>query len=168
MVEFEWPEFRPEDLLRALVAHGVDFVVVGGLALVFHGSTRITQDLDICHSTEPANLHALGETLIELEARLFGIEADVPFVPDARTLERTEILTLSTRLGKLDLLAQPSGAPPYSELRARAEVIAVGSFAIRVAGPDHLIAMKRAAGRTKDLADIEELEAIADIRRSRT
>jgi len=163
----EWPEFRPGDLLGVLVAHGIDFVVVGGLALVFHGSTRITQDLDICYSTEPTNLHVLGEALVEMEARLFGIEDDVPFVPDSRTLGKTEILTLSTRLGKLDLLSRPSGAPPYSELRHRAERITVGSFAILVAGPEHLIAMKRAAGRTKDLADIEELEAIADLRRTR-
>lgn len=161
----EWPDFRPGDLLSVLVAHGVDFVVVGGLAAVFHGSTRITQDLDITYSTEPANLEVLGEALIGLEAKLFAIEEDVPFVPDARTLSQTEILTLATRLGKLDLLRSPSGAPPYPVLRARAELITAGDYAVRVARTDDLIAMKRAAGRAKDLADIEELEAIADVRR---
>lgn len=161
----EWPDFRPGDLLSVLVAHGVDFVVVGGLAAVFHGSTRITQDLDITYSTEPANLEVLGEALIGLEAKLFAIEEDVPFAPDSRTLSQTEILTLATRLGKLDLLRSPSGAPPYPVLRARAELITAGDYAVRVARTDDLIAMKRAAGRAKDLADIEELEAIADVRR---
>lgn len=162
----EWAEFRPEELLGVLVAHGVDFVVIGGLAVVFHGSPRITQDLDICYSAEPGSLEVLGSALTEMEARLFGIEEDVPFVPDARTLARTEILTLATRLGKLDLLSSPSGAPSYAELRRAAELITVGSFAVRVASPDHLIAMKRAAGRTRDLADIEELEAIIDLRQA--
>ncbi len=153
--------------MQVLVSHGVDFVVIGGLAVVFHGSTRITQDLDLCYSTEPVNLEMLGSALKNLEARLFGVEEDLPFVPDARTLHGTEILTLATRLGKLDLLRAPQGAPSYAKLRDQAETIDVGSFAVRVARPTDLIAMKRAAGRTKDLADIEELEAISDLRRKR-
>lgn len=160
-----WQEFHPQEMLRALVGSGVDLVVVGGLAAVFHGSTRITQDLDLCYSTEPANLQVLGAVLVDLEAGLFGIEEDVPFVADARTLKGTEILTLSTRLGKLDLLRSPDGAPSYERLRERAELVTVGDFAVRVAAVDDLIAIKQAAGRTKDLADVEELEAIRDLRR---
>jgi len=162
-----WPEFRPAEILQALVAQGVDFVVIGGLALVFHGSTRITQDLDICYSSAPANLEVLGLALQDLDAKLFGVEEDLPFVPDARTLQGTEILTLTTRLGKLDLLRAPGGAPPYPDLREHSELISTGSFAVRVARPDDMIAMKRSAGRAKDLADIEELEAISGLRRKR-
>ena len=163
----EWRDFRPGDLLAVLVAHGVDFVVVGGMAAVFHGSSRITQDLDITYSTEPANLQVLGGALIGVDAKLFTVEEDLPFVPDARTLSQTEILTLATRLGKLDLLRAPAGAPSYSDLRSRAELVTLGEYAIRVAQTADLIAMKRAAGRAKDLADIEELEAIADMDRGR-
>lgn len=163
----DWPAFRAADILGVLVSHGVDFVVVGGLAVVFHGSTRITQDLDVCYSTEPANLEVLGRALIELDAKLFGIEEDVPFVPDAKTLERTEILTLATKHGKLDVLRLPGGAPPYPALRENAELVETGGLAIRVASPEDLIAMKRNAGRNKDLADIEELEAIVDVRKRR-
>ena len=161
----DWPAFRAADILAVLVAHGVDFVVVGGLAVVFHGSTRITQDLDVCYSTEPANLEVLGAALLELEAKLFWIDEDVPFVPAAKALARTEILTLSTQHGKLDLLRSPSGAPPYPTLRQSAELVQAGGFAVRVASPSDLIAMKQGAGRAKDLADIEELEAIVDMRR---
>ena len=163
----DWPAFRAADILAALVSHGVDFVVVGGLAVVFHGSTRVTQDLDVCYSAEHANLEVLGSALIELEAKLFGIEEDVPFVPDAKALGRTERLTLTTKHGKLDLLRAPGGAPPYGTLRERAELVQAGGFAVRVASPEDLIAMKESAGRTKDLADIEELEAIIDLRRRR-
>ncbi len=161
----EWSDFRPADLLGVLVAHGVDFVVVGGLAAVLHGSSRITQDLDVTYSTEPANLDVLGRALLGIEAKLYGIAEDVPFVPDGRTLAQTELLTLSTRLGKLDLLHRPAGAPPYADLRARAQLVTAGDFAVRIASTEDLIAMKRTAGRAKDLADIEELEAIADVRR---
>jgi predicted nucleotidyltransferase len=161
----DWPAFRAADILGVLVSHGVDFVVVGGLAAVFHGSTRVTQDLDVCYSTEPANLEVLGRALIELQAKLFGIEEDMPFVPDAKTLQRTEILTLATKHGKLDVLRSPSGAPPYSELRENAELVEAEGLAIRVASPVDLIAMKQSAGRAKDLADIEELEAILDVRK---
>ena len=161
----DWPAFRAADILGVLVAHGVDFVVVGGLAVVFHGSTRITQDLDVCYSAEPANLEVLGRALLELEAKLFGTDEDVPFTPDAKALGRTEILTLATKHGKLDLLRSPRGAPPYPKLREGAELVQAGDFAIRVASPEDLIAMKQSAGRAKDLADIEELEAIVDVRR---
>jgi len=163
MVE-RWVEFRPSEILGSLVARGVDFVVVGGLAAVFHGSARITQDLDICYSPDPANLEVLGAALAEMNARLYGIDEEVPFVPDAGALAATEIVTLATDLGKLDLLRSPSGAPPYPALRDGATRVTTGAFAVSVASPQHLIAMKRAAGRAKDLADVEELEAIEALR----
>lgn len=160
-----WSPFNPAELLGVLVGHGVDFVVVGGLAAVLHGSARITQDLDVTYSAEPASLEVLGQALLDLDAQLYGIGEDVAFVADARTLAGTEILTLATRLGKLDLLRAPSGAPAYEVLRSRAQLVNAGDLAVRIADTDSLIAMKRSAGRAKDLADIEELETIADVRR---
>jgi hypothetical protein len=163
-VSERWPAFNPAEILGSLVARGVDFVVIGGLAAVFHGSARITQDLDITYSPEPANLEMLGGALLDMNARLFGIEEDVPFAPDARSLASTEILTLATDLGKLDVLRSPSGAPRYPELRDAAVLVPLEAFAVRVASPAHLIAMKRATGRPKDLADVAELEEIQALR----
>ncbi len=104
-----WPDFRPTALLKRLVAHGVDFVVVGGIAMVGHGSARVTQDLDICYATDAGNLDALGAALAALGAKLRGVEEDVPFLPDARALRRTTILTLDTSDGPIDLLVRPVG-----------------------------------------------------------
>ena len=60
-------------ILAALVGRGVDFVVIGGIASVLHGSARNTFDLDICFSVEPANLGVLGAVLTEvLQARLLA------------------------------------------------------------------------------------------------
>ncbi|HEX8857138.1 MAG TPA: nucleotidyl transferase AbiEii/AbiGii toxin family protein [Thermoleophilaceae bacterium] len=158
------PEFDPRALLEALTRRGVDFVVVGGFAAVVHGSPRLTQDLDITYATDRVNLAALAEVLLELGARLRQVDEDLPFEPDERALARTEMLTLTTSAGALDLLAKPAGAPAYARLRERAERVDLGGMAVLVASIEDLVAMKRAAGRAKDLADIEELEAIRRLR----
>jgi predicted nucleotidyltransferase len=159
-----WPDFSPVALLQALVARGVDFVVVGGIAMVAHGSARLTRDLDVCYSSDPTNLDVLGAALVELGATLRGVDEPVPFVPDGRTLRRTTILTLDTRDGPIDLLMQPSGAPPYDELRARADRLEIEGVGVLVASLDDLTAMKAAAGRPKDQLDLQELEAIRRLR----
>jgi predicted nucleotidyltransferase len=153
------------NLLGALTRRGVDFVVIGGVAAVIHGSPRNTFDLDICFATDGANLEALGQVLVEVGATLRGVEEDAAFVPDAASLRRVQVLTLATEFGTLDVLAQPNGAPRYEALRDRAERVDVGGLFVRVASVPDLIAMKRAAGRHKDLADVAELEAIARLRR---
>jgi hypothetical protein len=160
------PDFRPTELVRRLAEAKVDFVVVGGIAVVVQAHARYTDDLDICYSTDDANLERLGSALVDLGATLRGISEDLPFVPDARTLRQTQILCLSTPLGALDLLVEPGGAPPYPKLRARAEAIDIEGAKVRVASIDDMIAMKRAAGRPQDLIDLEALE-IAKRRRRR-
>ncbi len=160
-----WGNFSAEALLRALVAHGVDFVVVGGIAMVFQGSARLTQDLDVCFAPSQANLDALGAALIELGATLPGIADDVPFIPDGRALRRLANVTLDTPEGRLDLLREPEGAPPYEDLRRRADRIETEGMQILVASLDDLESMKRAAGRPKDLVDLEEIEVIRRLRR---
>jgi hypothetical protein len=159
------PPLSVEAILRRLVERGVDFVVIGGIAAVLHGSARNTFDLDICFATDAANLSALGDVLTALGARLKGVDEEVPFVPDARALRQVELLTLVTTLGELDVLSRPPGAPTYQELRGNADRYDVGGFNVLVASIDDLIAMKQAAARAKDLLDIEELEAIKRLRR---
>ncbi|HVE68353.1 MAG TPA: nucleotidyl transferase AbiEii/AbiGii toxin family protein [Solirubrobacteraceae bacterium] len=154
------PDPFPINLLRRLVERGVDFVAIGGVALTAHGSARHTDDLDICYSNDPVNLDLLGAVLVELGAKLRGVDEDVPFVPDGRTLRRTGILTLDTAEGPIDLLLQPAGAPPYEDLRRRAVRMDLGGFGVLVASLDDLAAMKRAAGRPIDLVDLEEIEVI--------
>ena len=158
-------ELRADELLQRLVARGVDFVVIGGIAAILHGSSRATFDLDVCFATDEPNLRSLGEVLVGLEARLKGVDDAVPFVPDAETLRRVEVLTLETAAGELDVLARPSGAARYDVLRRRADRYDLGGFSVLVASVDDLIAMKQAANRRKDQADVEELEAIRRLRR---
>ena len=102
--------------------------------------------------------------LLALGAKLRGVEEDLPFVPDARTLRHAQMLTLTTAEGNLDLLIDPPGSPGYAALRRRADVVELGGARIRVAAVEDLIAMKRAAGKPQDAIDVEALE----IARSRT
>jgi hypothetical protein len=157
-------ELDVERLLRALVDGSVDFVVIGGVAAVLHGSARLTFDLDICFAYDPANLDALGAVLLTLGAQRRGVPDDVPFIADGATLKRIDVLTLTTVAGDLDVLRVPSGAPRYDVLRAHADRFDIGGFEVRVASIEDLIAMKAAAGRDKDRADVAELEAILRLR----
>lgn len=163
----DWPEFRVSALLRPLVERGVDFVVIGGIAMVAQGSARVTRDLDVCFAPDDANLMLLGGVLLQLNARLRAVDDPVSFVPDARTLRGVEILTLSTDAGPLDLQRVPPGAPPYPELRARADRIQFAGMGVLVASLDDLAAMKRAAGRPVDLIDLEEIAVIRRLRAAR-
>jgi hypothetical protein len=158
-------EFRPSAQLAHLTAYGVDFVVIGGIAATLHGSSRDTFDLDICPLQDDDNLDILGRALLDLDARLRGVEEDVPFVPDGRTLRGMQVLTLDTSLGPLDILMRPDGCPPYGQLRRRARRMDVGVAGVLVASVDDLLEMKRGSNRKKDQADVEELEAIKRLER---
>jgi hypothetical protein len=159
------PEFQPEPLLRRLAQAGVDFVVIGGVAVAVQGYGRSTKDLDIVYATNAAHLERLGDVLVALGARLRGIEEDAPFVPGARTLRRTTILTLETSLGSIDLLVAPAGAAPYEEMRKRADLVDLDGIEFRVASLDDLLAMKRAAGRPQDIADVDALLTVRRVQR---
>jgi predicted nucleotidyltransferase len=161
----EWPPLDAEALLRSLAEGGVDFVVIGGIALVLQGSARLTRDLDIVFASDPAHLDALGEVLVEVDARLREVDGEVPFIPDARTLGNVELLTLTTSSGWLDVHRRVPGIADYESVRERAERMDLDGVSVLVASLDDLIAMKRAAGRARDLADVGELEAIKGLRR---
>jgi predicted nucleotidyltransferase len=161
----EYPELDSEEMLRRLTAAGVDFVVIGGIALVLLGSARITRDLDIVFAPDEENLETLGRVLADLDARLRDIDEHVSFVPDGSTLKNVQLLTLATSAGWLDAHRTVDGAPSYRRLRENAERFDLGGFSVLVASPDDMIAMKSAAGRPQDLIDVETLHAIKRLRR---
>jgi len=160
----EWPEFDPRRMLRLLVESGVDFVVIGGIAVVLSGYGRATRDLDIAFAGDGANLEALGKVLTGIDAKLRGVDDDVPFVADAQTLASIQLLTLDTDLGWLDVHRTVPGMPNYERLRRNAERMTIDSLPVLVASIDDLISMKRAAGRPQDQIDLDALEAARRLR----
>lgn len=154
--------FDPLGALGSLLAHGVDFVLIGGLAARLHGSPTVTDDLDISHSKERSNLEHLAACLTSMEARLRlpDPEERLDIDIDWRLLAAADNFTFMTDFGALDCLASPAGIDSYEDLAARAAPMDLGAISIRIASIDDLISMKRAAGRRKDLIELEILAAL--------
>ena len=158
--------FDPLRALEALTEHGVSFVLIGGVACRLHGSPSVTRDVDICYERSTENLERLAEVLQRVEARLRGVDADLPFLLDAKTLAAGSNFTFTTTLGDIDILAIPSGVDGFEELAASAERVDLETVEILMASLEDLIRMKEAAARPKDLKEIDILEAIqAEIER---
>ncbi len=155
-------EFDPGPLLDVLATHGVEFVLVGGLAGIAHGSAYNTLDLDIVYSREPENLEHLAAALRDVEATLRGAPSGLPFQLDAKTLRQGMNFTFSTPYGSFDILGDAAGAPSFHELWAAGEEVEIRGRAVRIASLDHLIAMKEAAGRTKDKLHATEYRMLSD------
>jgi predicted nucleotidyltransferase len=156
------PEFDPGPVLRTLVRHDVDFVLIGGIAAIVLGSSYSSSDLDVAYARDRANLERLAEALRELGATLRGAPPELPFQLDADTLEAGLNFRFTTRGGDLDVFGEPAGAPRYEELKRRASVEQIEGVEIRVASIDHLIAMKEAAGREKDRLLASQLRTLSD------
>jgi hypothetical protein len=154
--------FDPNRALRVLEDSDVRYVLIGGLGARLHGSPSLTNDLDICYERSPENLERLAHALRRLKARLRGAPADVPFRPDAETLAAGDHFTFTTIAGNLDILGTPAGVDGFDDLVRNAETMDLGGLVVEVASIDDLIAMKRAAGRPKDLIEIEVLGALRD------
>ncbi len=106
----------------------------------------------------------MARALSALNATSRGAPADVPFLLDARTLREGDHFTFMTDAGPLDILGAPSGARGgYDELDRTATDIDLGDgLVVRVAALEDLMRMKRAAGRPKDLIELEVLGALRD------
>jgi hypothetical protein len=135
-------------ILRALADHGVEYIVIGGVAVQTHGHPRTTQDLDLVPEPSPANLERLRAALVSLAARPVGALA-----ADTISIPATGVLELDTDAGGVDVHLDPPGAAPYAELRRRGLHVHV-EVDVLVAGRDDLIAMKHASGRPIDRSDI--------------
>ena len=149
-------EFR--QIIAALASAGLRFVIVGGVAMRLQGSAHITDDIDFAVARDPANLEALVKALAPYHPALRGAPPGLPFFWDARTLKNIMNITLRTDLGSVDLLGKLAGAASFEQLWSDAATIDLDGVPVRVASIPSLIAMKRAAGRPKDLLHLMELE----------
>jgi hypothetical protein len=148
-------------MLRGLTSGKVRFVVVGGVAAAAHGSSRVTNDLDICYDAfDRANLIALTKVLSSWDAYPRGIGSGLPFILDDRTLFGAPILTLTTSEGDIDVLDRIAGVGDFAAVRLHSERISALGVRFRVLDLPSLIKAKRAAGRPRDHEHLPELEAL--------
>ncbi|MBI2267800.1 MAG: hypothetical protein HYU64_21970 [Armatimonadetes bacterium] len=151
-----------QTIIPRLVNDGIEFAIIGGVAATTHGSSYITDDLDICYARNGANLERLATTLAPLHPRLRGAPEDVPFLWDAETLRRCLNFTLHTDLGNLDLLGEVDGLGAFESVRALSVLTPIFGVECAILSLDGLIAAKKAAGRPKDKLVLPELEALRE------
>ena len=159
--------FAPDELIAALADEGVDFVLIGGLAVGAHGFPRATKDVDIVPAPDAENLERLASVLRRLDARNQGLgdfdPSEFPFDPlDPAQLAEGGNFLLETRLGRLDVMQWVPGIPgdlAFDHLARGAVATELNDRRVRVCSREDLIAMKRTAGRPQDLVDLQELGA---------
>jgi predicted nucleotidyltransferase len=149
-----------KELLQQLVAADIWFVLIGGLAAVAHGSSYVTNDLDIAYQRKPANIKKLVILLKKLHASVRDAPTDLPFILDDKTFAMSMNFTFQTDLGALDLIGDVPGLGTYDDVVKVSEPIDLYGFRIDVLSLNGLIQAKKSAGRPKDLALLKELEAI--------
>lgn len=152
-----------EKLLTLLANNGVQFVIVGGLAITIHGSSYVTFDLDICYARDDDNLTRLVQALKPINPRLRGAPSGIPFRFDEETVRKGLNFTLTTALGDIDLLGEVTGIGDFSAVAAASMMVELFGHDYSVLTLDALIISKRAAGRPKDLQVLPELEALREI-----
>ncbi len=158
-------ELKPGELLGALVGANVEFVILGGLAVGFHGWPRATKDIDVCPEPSEPNWRRLARTLADLGAEQVGAgdfdAAELPFDPtDPKDLAAGGNFRLETQYGALDVMQWVSGIPgdlAYTHLARSAVAATVLELPLRFCSLEDLRAMKEAAGRPRDLDDLKNL-----------
>lgn len=136
-------DFQPLRIVESLQRHGVDYIVIGGIAGTLHGSDAVTNDFDICYRRSQANHRELVGALKDLQAVLRGAPPGLPFNLDERTLKNGDSFTFETIAGNFDCLATPTGTTGYADLIRDAETMDVDGTPVRVASLRDLIRMKR-------------------------
>jgi predicted nucleotidyltransferase len=147
-------------ILRRLTEAEIEFVVVGGLALGAWGVVRGTKDVDIVVAPDSENLKRVAAIAVDIHGHVqTGDSFFSSHLSIAGLLAGGEQVAIETDLGRLDVVQGLDGVPAYEELRARSVETEILGVKVAVCSVKDLKAMKQAAGRTRDLADLEDLEA---------
>lgn len=146
------PDF--EELLKLLEKHGVNYLIVGGYAVAFHGYPRFTKDMDLFYSTEKENVHRLQNALIE-----FGFtSADLPLELFTNS---ESVISFGFPPSRVDLLNAVDGIKFEDALPNQIRGL-YGQVTVPFIGIEDLIKNKTSTQRTKDKGDAEELQKFHD------
>lgn len=141
------PDFK--EFLQLLGSRGVEYLVVGGYAVGYHGYPRATADLDIWIAATPSNAEK-----IEAAVREFGF--DIPELRRELFLEPDRVIRMGEPPIRIEILTTLSGVD-FAECYAARELAVVEDLRVNVIALDHLKENKKAAGRYQDLSDLEHL-----------
>ncbi len=150
--------FDPYELLAALQARNVNFVVIGAFGRVVHGTRELTDGIDITPSMREENLVRVEQALEDLDARRpDGSPLDV------RSLDEP-VVALETRAGELKLIPVPAGTRGYDDLRRRADREPLGrGLRPQIASADDLARMLGALDREQDVERLLRLRRLMNL-----
>ena len=141
------PDFR--DMLASLNKHGVEYVIVGSYALAHHGAPRNTGDIDLYIRPSKKNAERLVKVLHDFGFASLGLT-------QADFIEPDQVIQLGRPPVRIDFLTSISGVTWEEAVRGQSAGL-YGDVPVSFLGRAQLTANKRAAGRKKDLADLEAL-----------
>ena len=148
-------------ILAELTEEGVDFLIIGGIAVGYHGHVRATKDVDVVPKPDLENYARLAGALKKLDAQVEGAdefdEAELPDPFDPAVLAERGNWVLHTRLGRLDIMQWQGDEPLWEKLEQAAITDQIAGLPIRMVGFEDLLSLKKEAARPEDLIDLERL-----------
>jgi hypothetical protein len=141
------PDF--EELLRLLEKHDVDYMIVGGYAVAFHGYPRFTQDIDIFFSNDVENVNRVKNALQDFGFGPQTLSTEVFMDPK-------NVITFGVTPVRVDFISEIDGVA-YAEAQSNRIRGKYGSVEVNFIGRLDLIKNKQSTKRTKDKGDAEEL-----------
>lgn len=141
------PDFK--DFLKLLNDHKVQYLLIGGYAVGYHGYPRATADMDIWVAIHPANAKKIVAVLRE-----FGF--DVPELTAELFLQEKQIVRMGVPPVKLEIVTSISGVE-FNECYRERVIDVLDGVEVNLINLKHLKINKKASGRYKDLADLENL-----------
>ena len=140
-----------KEFIELLNARSVRYMVIGGYAVAFHGHPRYTKDLDVWVDATPKNAELLIEVLEQFGFGGVGISA-------ADFVEPDRFIVLGKEPTRIDIITSIKGLSFDEAYKSRIESSFDGVI-VNFISREHLIVVKKAAGRLQDLADVENLSA---------
>jgi hypothetical protein len=138
-----------KEFLRLLNAHEVEYLLIGGYAVGYHGYPRATADMDIWIAVHPANANKIVATLKE-----FGF--DPPDLSAELFLRQWQIIRLGVPPVRIEIATTISGVN-FAECYAERIEDTLDGVSVNLISLKHLKRNKEASGRHQDLADLEHL-----------
>lgn len=145
--------FNPDfiDFLQSFHTHEVDYILVGGYAVILHGYERVTADIDIWVRCTSGNYVKVIQAF-----RAFGMPVFDMTLTNFLNTERWDVFRFGRKPVAIDIMTKVKGLD-FEEAFKKSEIRIVNNLPVRLIHYHHLINAKKQAGRNKDLNDLENL-----------
>ncbi len=140
-----------QEFLRSLKDHGVEYLLVGGYAVGYHGYPRATADIDIWINISSSNAKRMVDALVEFGFGVEDLNAEL-------FLEKQRVVRMGHPPLRIEILMEISGVNFSTCYKKRVEDSLEG-VTVSIIGLECLKKNKKASGRLKDLNDLEQLSS---------